>query len=121
MSNARRFALIAGAVVVLIAGALIAASAGGGGGGFDKTATVTVKGGKPSGGVLHATFRKGGTIDLTLQSDVADEVHFHGYDVHKDVRAGGTVRFRMPATIEGRFVVELEGRKQQLAEVEVKP
>jgi len=48
-------------------------------------------------------------------------VHFHGYDVHKDVRAGGTVRFRMPATIEGRFVVELEGRKQQLAEVEVKP
>jgi len=63
MSNARRFALIAGAVVVLIAGALIAASAGGGGG-FDKTATVTVKGGKPSGGVLHAT-RSGRAGPLT--------------------------------------------------------
>ena len=41
-------------------------------------------------------------------SDTADEIHVHGYDVHKDVAAGGSATFSIPATIDGRFVVELE-------------
>jgi hypothetical protein len=45
----------------------------------------------------------------------------HGYDAVKDVPAGGTVRFSFPARIEGVFEVELEGRKQQIAELRVSP
>jgi len=121
MSNQRRIALLAAAVVVLVAGAIAASSLGGSDSKTAKAATVTVQGGKPVGGVQEVAFKKYGTIDLTVRSDVADEVHFHGYDVHKDVEAGRSVRFRMPAKLDGRFEVELEGRKQQLAEVTVQP
>jgi len=122
MTRNQRVALLGAAVVVLVAAVIIIGS----GGGSDEkptqaAAVVTVKNGKPVGGVKTFTWKKGQSIDLTVHSDVADEVHFHGYDVHKDVAKGGTVRFRMAATIEGRFVVELENRKEQIASVDVVP
>jgi hypothetical protein len=83
--------------------------------------TVTVVDAKPQGGVKRITFTKGDTIKFTVKSDTADEIHFHGYDVHKDVKAGGSATFSVPATIEGRFVVELEDHGTQIAEVEVDP
>jgi hypothetical protein len=82
---------------------------------------VRVVDAKPQGGVKRLTFRKGDTIAFTVQSDTADEIHVHGYDVHKDVKAGGRVTFRIPAKIEGRFVVELENHGTQIAELEVVP
>ena len=45
---------------------------------------------------------------LVVKSDVADEVHLHGYDISRDVPAGGTVRISFTATLPGRFEVELE-------------
>jgi hypothetical protein len=83
--------------------------------------TVVVRNGKPVGGVERLTFKHNDRIVFVVSSDVADEVHFHGYDIAKDVKAGGSVRFNVKATIEGRFEVELEQRKQQIAEVEVRP
>jgi hypothetical protein len=103
-------------------GAFVIARSSGGSNDNEKTsgkATVTVKGAKPVGGVQEFTWKKGQTIDLTVRSDTADEVHFHGYDVHKDVTKGGTVRFQIAATITGRFIVELEEHKQTLANVTV--
>jgi hypothetical protein len=82
---------------------------------------VRVVDAKPQGGVKRITFTKGDTIKFTVRSDTADEIHFHGYDVHKDVKAGGSATFSVPATIEGRFVVELEDHGTQIAEVEVDP
>ena len=86
-----------------------------------QVATIVVKGGKPVGGVKRITFRKNGQIVFVVRSDVADEVHFHGYDIAKDVKAGGSVRFTTKAKIDGRFEVELEDRATQIAEVEVTP
>ncbi|HEX5899554.1 MAG TPA: hypothetical protein VFY32_09155 [Solirubrobacteraceae bacterium] len=83
--------------------------------------TVVVQDAKPVGGVKDVTFKKGGTVDLTVKSDTADEVHFHGYDVHKDVAKGGSVQFKFPASIEGKFIVELEEHEQTLASVTVAP
>ena len=82
---------------------------------------VRVVNAKPQGGVKRITFTKGDTIKFTVKSDTADEIHFHGYDVHKDVKAGGSATFSLPATIEGRFVVELEGLGTEIAEIEVNP
>jgi hypothetical protein len=82
---------------------------------------VTVVNAKPQGGVKKLTFTKGDTIRFKVKSDTADEVHFHGYDVHEDVTAGGTATFSVPAKIEGRFEVELEQHGTQIAEVEVDP
>jgi len=83
--------------------------------------TVTVVAGKPQGGVAKLTYRKGQTVDLTVKSDTADEIHIHGYDLHKEVAKGAGVHFTFPASTEGRFVIELEHAGQQIAELSVTP
>ncbi|MFL5845702.1 MAG: hypothetical protein ACJ762_13520 [Solirubrobacteraceae bacterium] len=83
--------------------------------------TIVVRGGKPVGGVKRLRFRKGGNIVFVVQSDEDAEIHLHGYDIPKDVDAGGSVRFDVPAKIDGRFEVELEDSATQLAEIEVVP
>ena len=83
--------------------------------------TVVVENAKPVGGIKVLKFDKGGTIRFKVKSDTADEIHFHGYDIGKDIEAGGTVTFNVPAKIDGKFEVELEQRKQQIASVEVAP
>ncbi len=82
---------------------------------------VVVAGGEPQGGIQELTYNSGESIRFRVESDVADEVHFHGYDVGKEVEAGGTVSFDLPATISGIFEVELEDAEEQIAEVTVEP
>ena len=81
---------------------------------------VDVKGGKPVGGVKNATVKKQEQVELVVHSDVADEVHLHGYDLAQDVEAGGTARIRFQATITGVFEAELESRGLQILELTVK-
>jgi hypothetical protein len=122
VSRNQRFVLLGLAVLIVVVVGVVVGT--GGSSSSTKSAgptTVTVQDAKPVGGVKDVTFKKGATIDLTVKSDTADEVHFHGYDVHKDVTKGGSVRFRLPATIEGKFIVELESHKQTLANVTVDP
>ncbi len=82
---------------------------------------ITVRDGKPVGGVKRLEYDKGERVRFVVTSDVADEVHVHGYDVTKDVPANASVRFAFPAELEGVFEVELEGRKEQIAELRVSP
>ena len=123
MSRNQRIVLLGLAVVVLIVVGIVVGT-GGSSSNDTKTSgpvTVDVKNAKPVGGIKVLKFNKGDTIRFKVHSDVADEIHFHGYDKHQDVKAGGTVAFNVPATIDGKFVVELEGRKEQIASVEVAP
>jgi hypothetical protein len=122
VSRTQRFAFLGVALVIIVAAVIIIGT-----GGSDSSdtssgpTTIEVKDAKPVGGVKTVTYKKGDTIDLTVKSDTADEVHFHGYDVAKDVEANGSVRFDMPANIEGEFIVELEEHKETLANVKVEP
>jgi hypothetical protein len=86
-----------------------------------KVPTIVVKNGKPVGGIADLTYNKGEQIHFVVDSDVSDEIHVHGYDIMKDVNAGGSVSFDFPATIEGVFEAELEGRKEQIIELTVNP
>ena len=86
-----------------------------------KTQTIVVRNGKPAGGVRKLNYKKGEQVRLVVDSDVADEIHVHGYDLKKDVPAGGKARFSFPASIEGVFEIELEGRRQQIAQLKVEP
>jgi hypothetical protein len=76
---------------------------------------------KPSGGIQKLKFNKGDQIRFRVVSDTADEIHVHGYDLMKDVPAGGNVSFNFKGSIDGRFVVELEEHGQQIAELDVAP
>ena len=82
---------------------------------------VTVKGGKPVGGIKKITVSKGAQVRFVVSSDVSDEIHVHSYNFHKDVTAGGKVSFSFPAKIDGVFVIELESRSEQIASLEVTP
>jgi hypothetical protein len=82
---------------------------------------VVVKGGKPAGGVKDITVNKGDQVRFVVKSDVSDEIHVHGYDLMKDVKAGGKVSFSFPGKIDGEFDVELEGRGEQIANLVVNP
>ena len=82
---------------------------------------VVVVDGAPQGGIVRATVNKDDQVVLVVTSDVADEIHLHGYDKAKDVAAGGTIRIPFKATIPGRFEAELESRGVQIAEISVEP
>jgi Cu/Zn superoxide dismutase len=86
-----------------------------------KVPTVVIRDGEPVGGIEELEYDAGDQIRFEVSSDVADEVHVHGYDLMQNVAAGGTVSFDFPAEIEGIFEVELEGRKEQIAELRVNP
>jgi copper(I)-binding protein len=83
--------------------------------------TITVVNGQPEGGIKTISYDKGDQVRLKVSSDVADEIHVHGYDLMKDVEKGGSVRFSFPASIEGRFEIELENAGTQIANLEVDP
>ena len=83
--------------------------------------TIVVENGAPKGGIVRQTVSKGDHVVLVVTSDVADEIHLHGYDKSKDVPAGGTIRLSFTATLPGRFEVELEQRGVQIADLTVNP
>jgi hypothetical protein len=82
---------------------------------------IAVKNGKPVGGIAELTYSEGEQVRFRVDSDISEEIHVHGYDIAKDVEAGGSVLFDFPATIEGLFEVELEHLGQQIAELRVNP
>jgi hypothetical protein len=83
--------------------------------------TIRVVGGEPADGVKEITVSKGDTVRLQVRSDTAAEVHVHGYDIFKNVEAGGSVRFNFPADIEGVYEIELEGTHTQIGQLRVEP
>ena len=82
---------------------------------------IKVVDGQPEGGIVRQTVNKDDQVVLVVTSDVADEIHLHGYDIARDVEAGGTVRLPFKATIPGRFEAELESRSVQIADITVEP
>jgi hypothetical protein len=85
------------------------------------TIAIVVGAGQPTGGIQRVTLSKGEKVALVVTSDVADEIHLHGYDLSADVAAGGSATIRFTADTVGRFEVELEERGVQLAELQVTP
>ena len=85
------------------------------------TIAIAVAGGQPTGGIQRVTLSKGEKVVLVVTSDVADEIHLHGYDLSADVAAGGSAEIPFTADTVGTFEVELEERGVQLAELQITP
>jgi hypothetical protein len=144
MSTTQRLILLAGAVVVVVAGFVLLSPGDDGG---DKgtatttvpaaparttttttppaapaTAALVVRGGKPAGGVKTITVKKDDRVRIVVRSpDTTAEVHLHGYDIKRDLEAGGSVLFSFTADAEGIFEMELEESATQIAKLEVQP
>jgi len=146
----QRIALLAVAAVIVVAGAIVAVSVGSGGDEQTTTAApapettargattqaaerpalevteIRLKDGEPVGGRERIQVTAGEPVGIDVTSDVADEIHLHGYDIERPVAAGGTARFRFTADDEGIFEIESHesehhGKDPLIAELEVQP
>src|SRR4051794_24310707 len=83
---------------------------------------ITIKGGKPVGGVHKITVTKGDTVRLIVSSpDTKQEIHVHGYDLMRDLAPGHPASFKFTTKIEGVFEVELEDTATKIASLQVRP
>jgi heme/copper-type cytochrome/quinol oxidase subunit 2 len=123
MTTRARLALLAAVVVIAVVAFIVLKPSDTSKKSASSTAPVQVdvKGGKPVGGIKPITVNKGDQVRFVVNSDVSDEIHVHGYNFHKDVKAGGKVSFSFPAKIDGQFVIELESRGEQIASLTVNP
>jgi plastocyanin len=66
-------------------------------------------------------YKKGDTISFRVRHTADDEIHVHGFDKSKDVKANETVTMSFRANIEGIFEVELEHSGTPLGTLKVEP
>ncbi|MGH3821551.1 MAG: hypothetical protein ACRDRA_01705 [Pseudonocardiaceae bacterium] len=84
-----------------------------------RTFNIKVLAGKASGDSGRVAVPLGTPIVLSVTSDVADEIHVHGYDRTAKVPAGTTGSIAFTANTAGVFEVELENSKLQLVQLQV--
>jgi hypothetical protein len=89
--------------------------------GKEDVPTIVVRDGEPVGGIQELEYSAGEEIRFRVSSDAAEEIHVHGYDLMKEVPAGGTVEFDFPAELEGIYEAELEGLGIQIVELRINP
>lgn len=90
-------------------------------GAANEVPTIVIEGGEPAGGVQELEFTAGDQVVFEVDSDVAEEVHVHGYDIEVDVEPGKPAKVDFTADIEGVFEVELEESAVEIAELTVNP
>lgn len=81
---------------------------------------VTVRGGSVVEGASRQRAPLNQSVTIRVTSDVADEVHVHGYDKKFDVAAGRTGEVTFVANIPGVFEVEFERSRRLLFTLEVR-
>jgi FtsP/CotA-like multicopper oxidase with cupredoxin domain len=72
----------------------------------DKEIVVTVAGNKVTPPTGRIEVRQAATVRITVTSDVADELHVHGYDLQATLPAGQPASIDLRADRTGLFEVE---------------
>ncbi|HTU15243.1 MAG TPA: hypothetical protein VMF31_08595 [Solirubrobacterales bacterium] len=83
--------------------------------------TVIVKNGEPVDGVLGIEVDQGDRITFKVESDVDEEIHVHGFDISKDVAAGGSSTLSFKADITGIYEAELEHSGVPIVKLQINP
>jgi heme/copper-type cytochrome/quinol oxidase subunit 2 len=83
------------------------------------TIDVGYAGGSITGGGRRSA-ALGQAVVIKVTSDIADEVHLHGYDKKADAAPGTVATITFVADKPGIFEVELEKKGLKLFELEVK-
>ena len=84
-----------------------------------RTVAVSYAGGEVTGTSGREEVPVGEQVVLRISSDVAEEVHVHGYDLEGAVPAGGSVDLPLTASIPGVFEVELHDSGKVLFQLRV--
>lgn len=84
----------------------------------DQVIEVAVRAGEVVGGGRHDV-ALGDTVAIVISSDVADEVHVHGYDVSAHLDPGASTTVLVEASLPGVWEVELHDLGSLLLELAV--
>ena len=82
---------------------------------------LVVRDGKRVSGPELIQARLGQVLRLRVESNRADELHLHGYDIEVPLQAGAAAELRLPLSLSGRFEIELHHAHGTLAVLEVQP
>lgn len=80
-----------------------------------------IENGKLASGPAVVRAQQGQTLTLSFVSDIADEVHLHGYDLPLKLTAGVPATLEFSASHSGRFELELHHAHLEVAVIEVLP
>ena len=84
-----------------------------------RTIDVSYAGGEVTGTTGREDVALGEQVVLRITSDVAEEVHVHGYDLQQALPAGVAVEIPLTASIPGGFEVELHDAGRALFQLRV--
>jgi hypothetical protein len=82
---------------------------------------IVVRDGEPVGGIAELEFRRGDRVRFAVRSDADDELHVHGYEIYRDIEAGGRTRVEFRAEFDGVFEVELHDAGHDIAWITIRP
>ncbi len=82
---------------------------------------VRVLHGKREAGPSVIKLMQGETVTLRVTSDVSDDLHLHGYDLHLHLKPNEAAALTFVADRTGRFTYELHHARLELGALEVYP
>lgn len=82
-------------------------------------AAFTVTGGARTEGPERLEVRAGQTVRIIVDSDTADEVHVHGYDLYLPLEPGTQAELEFTADLSGVYEVELHDAGGLLTQLRV--
>jgi plastocyanin len=83
--------------------------------------TIRIRDKGPVGEPKTLEFDSGDTVRLRFVSNVAEEIHIHGYDKYVNVRPDSSATTRFKADAEGIFEIEAHSTGELLAKLQVSP
>ncbi|MFC4949722.1 hypothetical protein [Pseudonocardia sp. GCM10023141] len=82
--------------------------------------TIKFVAGAPQGGLLRTRVPLGSRVELSMRSDVDENLVLHGYELDAMVPAGGTGTIAFTADVPGIFVTDAERSGVHVARIEVR-
>lgn len=82
---------------------------------------LTVAGGRLVSGPALMQVHEGDPVVIRVRSDGNDELHLHGYDLERKLKAGETASLQFDARRSGHFGLELHQAHVELGALEVYP
>jgi len=78
---------------------------------------ITIENGKAIGGVQTVSVKQGDRARFKVVSDADHEIHLHGFDIAKDVKAGGSVTYDVKTDAPGIYEFEIEETGTKIGQV----
>jgi hypothetical protein len=129
--QSRRTAIVVGLGALVVAVVLFIVLSGGSdsnNGGQSRTFAFEVANGKAVGGPKDVSVTQDDHLTVTLKTDIPAELHVHGYELSRDIKAGGEGSIAFTADATGEFEIEAhhlvhgeEGPGISLATLSVNP